>query len=85
MLDLKDISAGILLVGMYSALWTLIYFDLRRNGYRYKGAVVFLGILTQKEYLRVRAKHGWPIWPILVMWPCLILGLILIVVGVFRK
>ena len=85
MLELKVISAGILLVGAYSALNVLIYFDLRRNGYRYSGAGIFLGLMDQKEYLRVRTKDGWLVWPILLMWPCLILGVILIVLGIFKQ
>jgi hypothetical protein len=85
MLEPKVISAGTLLVGAYSALNVLIYFDLKRNGYRYGGAGIFLGIMDQKEYLRVRAKHGWPAWPILVLWPCLVIGVTLIAGGLFRR
>ena len=58
-----------------------IYLRLRRNRYRYDGAGMPLGIFGQKQYLSVRGKHG---WPILVMWPYLILGVILMVSGLFK-
>jgi len=61
-----------------------IYFRLRRNGYRYGGAGMLGGIFDQKQYLKVRHKHGWPVWPVLVMWPCLILGVILMVAGLSK-
>ena len=75
---------GFLLVGTYSGITVSIYLRLRRNGYRYNGAGMLLGIYDQKEYLSVRGKHGWPIWPIYVMWPCLIVGVILMATGLFK-
>jgi len=77
-------TVGFLLVGTYSGLTVSIYLRLRRNGYRYNGAGTFLGIFDQQQYLKVRGKHAWPVWPILVMWPCLILGVILMVTGLFK-
>jgi hypothetical protein len=77
-------TVGFLLVGTYSALTVVIYLRLRRNGYRYGGAGMLFGIFDQRKYLSVRAKHGWPVWPVLVMWPCLILGVILMATGLFK-
>jgi hypothetical protein len=34
-------------------------------------------------YLRVRAEHGWSPWPVYLMWPCVALGIVALVAGLF--
>ena len=76
-------SLGLLLVGCFSAIHFSIHFKLRRNGYKNTG--MLLGIPDQIEYMKVRKRHGWPVWPVYVMWFCLIAGVILIVLGIFKQ
>jgi len=74
---------GLLLVGCFSTIHIWMYFSLRRNGHRNSG--FFLGIADQIEYMKVRKQHGWPAWPIYVMWLCLIAGVILMGAWVIRQ
>jgi hypothetical protein len=36
------------------------------------------------KYLKVRSEHGWSPWPAYLLWPSLILGIVSLVVGLFR-
>jgi hypothetical protein len=36
------------------------------------------------KYLKVCSQHRWSSWPVYLMWPSIILGLALLVIGLFR-
>lgn len=36
------------------------------------------------EYLKVRRKYGWSPWPVYCLWPCLVGGIVCLVLGLFR-
>jgi hypothetical protein len=39
---------------------------------------------TPRQYLKARAKHGWPSWPAYLLGPCVLFGIALLVFGLFR-
>lgn len=76
---------GFILLGMFAVLFVHIQFKMREIGY--KTYPLFArpsdwGLPTQ--YLKVRTKHNWSAWPVYLMWPCLGLGVFLLVFGLFR-
>ena len=36
------------------------------------------------HYLEVRSKFGWSPWPVYLMWPCQVAGVLTLLVGVLR-
>jgi hypothetical protein len=77
--------AGLIFIGAFSVLFTHVQFRMRGIGY--KTYPLFTrpsdwGLPMQ--YLKVRSEHNWPAWPVYVMWPCLPLGILLLVLGLFR-
>ena len=36
------------------------------------------------DYRAVQSKHGWSPWPEYLIWPCLIAGVVSLLVGLFR-
>ena len=77
--------AGLLFLGAFAVLFVHVQFKMREIGY--KTHPLFTrpsdwGLPNQ--YLKVRLEHNWPAWPVYVMWPCLALGVSLLVLGLFR-
>jgi hypothetical protein len=76
--------AGLLLLGAFAVLFVHVQFKMREIGY--KTYPMFArpsdwGLPAQ--YLKVRTKHNWPAWPVYMLWPCLGLGLFLLIFGLF--
>jgi hypothetical protein len=81
--------AGFLLIGSASVLFIHIQLKMIRAGY--KTSYSFFGKLivengwdTPAKYMKVRANHGWSPWPVYLVFPCLLLGIGLLVFGLFR-
>ena len=36
------------------------------------------------DYRAVQSKHGWSPWPEYLIWPCLVAGVVSLLVGLFR-
>lgn len=36
------------------------------------------------HYLEICSKYGWSSWPVYVMWPCLVVGVVTLLIGLFR-
>jgi len=36
------------------------------------------------HYLALRSKYGWSPWPVYLMWPCQVSGVLLLLVGLFQ-
>jgi hypothetical protein len=36
------------------------------------------------HYLEVRSNYGWSPWPVYLMWPCLVVGVVTLLIGLFR-
>ncbi len=41
------------------------------------------GAFNYAEYHKVRELHGWPAWPVYVMWALMICGIALLIAGAF--
>jgi hypothetical protein len=80
--------AGLLLIGCSSVLFIHIQFKMIRAGYKTSYTFLRLNIAngwdTPSQYLRVRAKHSWSPWPAYLLFPCVIVGIALLVFGLFR-
>jgi hypothetical protein len=76
---------GFLLIGAFSVLFVHIQFKMREAGYRtYPLVSRPSDWRLPAEYLRIAKKRGWSPWPVYLMWPCLIVGIVLLIVGVSR-
>jgi hypothetical protein len=73
--------AGWLFIGCYAALFFHILLKMTRAGY---SPTMSSGWDLPVRYLRTRANHGWSPWPVYLLWPCLVLGIVLLVFGLFR-
>jgi len=40
---------------------------------------------TPPQYLQVRASHGWSPWPVYLLFSCALLGVAILVLGIFRR
>ena len=81
--DDPGLALGLALVA--SAVALFIYIELRMRDIGYKPSPFTKPIKYHNlpfEYLRVRARRGWSPWPAYLIWPCLIVGLLLLVFGV---
>ena len=76
---------GVLLVGVYAL--SFVHIQNKMRGIGYKTHRVFGGPLRDwalpAEYLKIRRRHGWSAWPAYLLWPCLALGIVSLVVGLF--
>lgn len=73
---------GFSLIAAFSVLFIHIQFKMREIGY--KTYPLFArpwdwGLPNQ--YLKVRAKYNWSPWPVYLMWPCLIAGIVALILG----
>ncbi|HXQ24859.1 MAG TPA: hypothetical protein VN822_00485 [Candidatus Acidoferrales bacterium] len=76
---------GLLLIGAFVVLFTHIQFKMRGIGYKtYPLFARGYDWTLPAEYLKVRRKQGWSPWPAYAMWPCLVLGIVALVAGLFR-
>jgi hypothetical protein len=75
--------AGIFLLACFAIIHYYLYLRLRDTGYS-RHILKFLLVEIPVDYLRLRMKYGWSPWPVYLMWPALIAGIVLIVIGVFR-
>ncbi len=74
---------GIFLLACFASIHYYLYLRLRDTGYK-KSIFNFLLVEIPVDYLRIRAKYGWSAWPAYLVWPALIGGLVLFVIGVFK-
>ena len=76
-MNLKVVGGALLCV--FFALDVFVRFRLKSIGRKW----VFLrgGTLDYGDYLKVRTKYGWSVWPIYLLWSALISGLGLFIVG----
>jgi hypothetical protein len=70
---------GLVILGIPGAVTYYIYRQLSDLGFR---AIWWPTYFT--EYIRVRRKHAWPIWPVHLSWLSLVIGAALLFLGVSR-
>jgi hypothetical protein len=75
--------AGIFMLGAFAIMHYYLYLRLRDIGIK-KTIFDFLLVAVPVEYLRNRAKHGWPVWPVYLMLVLLLAGISVFVIGVSR-
>jgi hypothetical protein len=76
---------GFVLIFAFGALFFHVQFKMQKAGY--KAYEVFVSSREwglPAEYLRIRKQRGWSPCPIYLMWPCLLAGIVLLVVGLLR-
>ena len=83
------VIVGLVLIGGAALLFIHVQLKMIRAGY--KTSYAFFGKPlgangwdTPVLYLKVRAKHGWSPWPVYLLGPCIILGLVVFVLGLLR-
>lgn len=80
---------GLLFLGVPTISYSYMYRKLCEVGFRYPSRFAFLlpAIWWEahvKEYAHRRAKFGWPAWPLRATWLSFIVGVPLVVIGVFK-
>jgi hypothetical protein len=79
------VVVGLGLIGVAGALWFHVLLQLERVGLGSYAVLKFGGNWgIPVEYLKVRKKYGWPGWPVYFLWPSLLVGVVCLIVGVFR-
>jgi len=77
---------GLVTIGVSSAAWWFIYRKL--EGVSFKPSIgIFFSMGTWAyvpEYVRRRAKYGWPAWPLHVMWLGFVVGVPLVIIGISK-
>ena len=76
---------GLGLVAVFLLLLAYIKFKLKDSGYR--TAPLFFHPRDWElpaDYRAAQSKHGWSLWPEFLIWPCLIAGVLSLLVGLFR-
>jgi hypothetical protein len=83
------VIAGLLLIGSAAVLFIHIQLKMIRAGYKtsygfFGKPLSANGWDTPVRYLKVRAKHGWSPWPVYLLGPCVVLGIVVFVLGLLR-
>jgi hypothetical protein len=74
---------GLVLIGAGSAMWWHLHVAMARAGYQTRMLQQLPNDMgLPGRFLSVRKRHGWPAWPAYLVWPCLILGGLLLFIGV---
>ncbi|HUJ33227.1 MAG TPA: hypothetical protein VLY23_18240 [Candidatus Acidoferrum sp.] len=76
------VAGGVLLCA-FVGFDATIRFRLKSIGYKW--AFLRGGALDYREYLKVRALHGWSAWPVYLLWGTLIVGLPLFLIGLLSR
>lgn len=77
---------GLVIIGVSSAAWRFIYRTLEGVGFKPSVGIFFsMGMWANvPEYARRRAKEGWPVWPLHIMWMNFVVGVPLLIIGVSK-
>jgi hypothetical protein len=73
---------GFLLIGTFSILFIHIQFKMRSVGYKtYPLFARPYDWTLPAKYLEIRSQHGWSPWPVYLLWPSIILGIVGLLIG----
>jgi hypothetical protein len=76
---------GLSLVAVFLLLLAYIKFKLKDSGYG--TPPLFFHPHDWElpaDYREVRSRHGWSPWPVYLIWPCLVAGVVSLLVGLWR-
>jgi hypothetical protein len=74
------ILAGILIGG---ASVLDLTFRERMTSLGHRKALLLGGAFNYAEYHKTRETHGWPAWPVYLMWTLMLCGIALLIAGAF--
>jgi hypothetical protein len=73
---------GFARIDLFSVLFVHVQFKMRGIGYKtYPAFAIPSDWALPAKYLRVRKQYGWSPWPVYLLWPCLIAGVVCLIVG----
>jgi hypothetical protein len=78
---------GLLFIGVPTVAYWFMYKKLIEAGFKSKSRITLPALWWEaliREYARTRAKFGWPTWPLHATWLGLLIGIPLVVIGVFK-
>lgn len=77
----------LILGGVLMFLAAVLDFVFRVRMARTGGRVALIlgGAFNYREYHKVRREHGWPAWPVYLMWALTIIGIALLIAGFFLQ
>lgn len=80
---------GLAVIGIGAVLFIHVQFKMVRAGYKtsysfFRHPTSPNGWDTPFLYLKVRMKHNWSPWPAYLCLPCMVGGMVFLVVGLFR-
>jgi hypothetical protein len=77
--------SGLGLVAVFLLLLAHIKSKLKDSGYGTASFFFHPGDWElPADYRAVQSKHGWSPWPEYLIWPCLVAGVVSLLVGLFR-
>lgn len=83
-------SNPVLALGLWlvaASLWLVSRIKYRMMGLDYETVHLFPHPADWElpaHYLEVRSQYGWSPWPVYLMWPCQIAGVLTLLVGLLR-
>jgi hypothetical protein len=78
---------GLLFIGVPTVSCWFMYRKLIEAGFKSKSRVTLPALWWEaiiREYAGTRAKHGWPAWPLHVMWLSFVVGVPLLIIGISK-
>jgi len=80
------VIVGFIFIGTFAVLLAHIQLKMVRAGNKlpYGRYLTKRGWGASFEYLKIRGERGWSAWPAYLMWPAAIIGVVCLVIGLFR-
>jgi len=79
---------SLLLLGLVAVfLLLLVYIKSTLKGSGYRTAPLFFRPRDWElsaDYREIQSKHGWSPWPEFLIWPCLVAGVVSLLIGLLR-
>lgn len=69
---------------LFIAGGTFLYFHIQLKMIRAGYPLRANALETPAQYLKVYARNGWSPWPAYLLGPCILLGIVLLILGLFR-
>jgi hypothetical protein len=73
---------GFVFLGAFAVLFCHIQSVMSKAGRKVRFQGFILEVNLPSEYLQARSQQGWSGWPAYLVWPCFVLGILLLFLGV---